>query len=184
MKDYFLKTKRLGLRPLLLEDARGYWNWFNDEEICKFNSHHKIPMTLQDAEEYIKQSSGKNSLIVLAIEELSAQKHIGNISLQNIDYLNRSAEMAFMIGNRESWGKSYATEAGAALLKHAFFTLNLHRVYLGTAENNIGMQHVAAKLGFTLEGRRKEALFKDNQYRDILEYGILKRDFEGIEKNV
>ena len=56
---------------------------------------------------------------------------------------------------------------------HGFTELNLHRIYLGTSDSNIGMQKLALKLGFTQEGCRTEALYKDGNYHDIWEYGLL-----------
>lgn len=160
-KVYFLSTKNLGLRSLRLDDALSgeYIDWFNDIKVCQYNSHHIYPYTIDKGKQYILETSERTDIIVLAIEELFSGNHIGNISLQKIDYISRNAEIAFLIGDKKSWCKSYATEAGRVVIQYAFNTLNLHRLYLGTAENNIGMQKVATKLGFTQEGIRKEAIF-------------------------
>lgn len=174
MAIFFIETERLGLRQLVIEDAQSeYAEWFNDAKICRMNSHHRYPMSKEELGQYITSVNHSRSCIVLAIVEKQSKKHIGNISLQDINYVDRSAELAFLLGNVDSWGKGYATEAGKAMCTHAKETLNLHRVYLGTADNNYGMQKVAGKLGFTKEGLRKEAMYKENQYHDIIEYGLI-----------
>ena len=68
-------------------------------------------------------------------------------------------------------------EAGDLLINHAFQNLNLHRIYCGTSSNNIGMQKLATKLGMKKEGVRKDSIFNDGRYYDIIEYGII-NDYE------
>ena len=177
----FLESSELYLRPLVPEDADGpYVTWFNDKEVCRGNAHHKFPYTLQAALEYIESAQNFAKAFVLAIIEKENQSHIGNISLQKIDPISRSAEFAIVIGDKQSWGKGYSKQAGRLILDHAFFTLNLNRVYCGTFENNLPMQKLASYLGMTEEGRRRKAAFKDNRYLDILEYGVLREEY--IEK--
>ena len=174
----FLESSELYLRPLVPEDAGGpYMAWFNDEEVCRGNAHHKYPFTKQAALEYIEATQKYNKTLVLAIIGKKEQRHIGNIALQKIDPVFRSAEFAIVIGDRQSWGKGYSKQAGRLILDHAFFTLNMNRVYCGTFENNIPMQKLAAYLGMIEEGRRREAAFKDNRYLDVLEYGVLREEY-------
>jgi RimJ/RimL family protein N-acetyltransferase len=59
------------------------------------------------------------------------------------------------------------------MIKHGFKVLNLHRIHCGTASNNQGMQKLAEKLGMQKEGIRRDALFKNGKYFDVVEYGII-----------
>lgn len=175
---FFLKTERLGLRLLDFADnlGEGYSQWLNDPIVCQYNSHHRFPISRQGINDYISDMQDSRSNIVFAIIELDSGKHIGNISLQCINNIDRTAEVAFIIGDTESWGKGYATEAGIAVCRHAFLELNLNRLYLGTTDNNVGMQRVADKLNFKQEGIRREAIYKNGLYHDIIEYGLLKNE--------
>ena len=174
----FLVGNNIYLRPLAEQDLEGdYLNWFNDSEVCQYNSHHVFPMTKEKAEEYIKKVSSSGTDLVLAIVLNTNNRHIGNISLQNINYVNRSAEFAIIIGDKKSWGKGYGQQATHLIIKHGFKQLNLHRIYLGTSVENIAMQKLAKAVGMSQEGIRKEAMFKNGQYRDIVEYGILDSQF-------
>jgi len=174
----FLEGKDVYLRPLIIEDANGsYVNWFNDPQVCEGNSHHRYPYTKQAALNYIEEAQRFDKALILAIVERETQKHVGNISLQKIDLVARTAEFAIVIGEREFWGKGFSKQASRLLLDHAFLTLNLNRVYCGTYENNIAMQNLAKYLGMKEEGRRRKATYKLNRYLDILEYGVLKEEF-------
>lgn len=174
----FLEAEDIYLRPLQVEDADGpYVGWFNDPIVCEGNAHHKYPYTRQAALDYIEAAQNFSKALILAIIEKADHKHIGNIALQKIDQVARSAEFAIVIGDQGYWGKGYSKQVGRLLLDHAFFTLNLNRVYCGTYENNLAMQKLAGYLGMREEGRRRKAAFKNNRYLDIFEYGVLKEEY-------
>jgi len=178
MINSFLKTQRLILEPLTQKHLSDeYVSWLNDNEVCKYNRHQTIPNTKEKTLSYINSLTNNLSSIVFAIIEKESSLHIGNIALQNVDYINSNADISIIIGEKSAWGKSYATECYRAIISYAFYTLNLHRVYIGTHEKNIAMQKVAKKIGMKEEGRKREAIFKDGQYYDLIQYGLLKREY-------
>lgn len=169
-----LQGNTIYLRPLEIEDANGdYPNWLNDKEVCRYNSHGDTLYTKEMAIEYIKSTQNSSACKVFAICDKCSDKHIGNISLQAISTKNQSAEFAIIIGEKTFWKKGVSKEAGQLLLNYGFEQLNLHRIYCGTSEANIAMQHLALALGMMPEGRRKEAIKKHNKFYDVLEYGII-----------
>jgi len=170
----FLDGEKIYLRGLEEQDLEGnnYLKWLNSQEVNSFNSHGRFAYSKEQAKAYIEGSYADSTKLVLAIVEKSSNLHIGNIALQSIDTINRSAELAIMIGEKPAHGIGY--EASKLIIEHGFSELNLHRIYCGTSSENIAMQKLALKLGMQLEGRRKEALFKHGKYVDILEYGIIK----------
>lgn len=175
----FLESARLILRPLCIEDLEGdYITWLNSKEVCVGNGHHVYPYTAEKATSYIEGTSATNDVIVLAIEEKTTGKHIGNIALSQINLLYRSAELAFLIGDKNAWGKGYGKECGMLLIEHAFDAMNLNRIGCGTFNTNIGMQKLALALGFKKEGARREAAYKNGVYQDIIVYGLLKSEWD------
>lgn len=171
-KTIFLKGEKIALRPLNEEDVFGnYSKWLNDKEIVQFNSHGRFPQTPELLIEFVKSSLRSKNALVLGIVDLSNNQHIGNISLQNISWIDRSAEIAFLLGEKNYWGTGVMKEAGDLLIDHGFSTLNLHRIHCGTSSENLGMQKLALKLGMEQEGVRKQALFKQGRFVDIIEYG-------------
>ncbi|MBI1952741.1 MAG: GNAT family N-acetyltransferase [Candidatus Omnitrophica bacterium] len=174
----FLQTKRVLLRSLTEADCDGaYLNWLNDPEVCRHNGHHLFPYRPEDAVRYVKKMLASPNDLVLAVTLTDGGRHIGNISLQNIDWVNRLAEFAILIGEKDCWGKGYSKEAARLLLDHGFRSLNLHRIHCGTSASNMPMRGLAAHLGMREEGRRRQALFKQNSYLDLLEYGLLREEF-------
>ena len=174
----FLIGEKVLLRPLQEEDASGrYPSWLNDADVSFGNSHHVYPYTRQQAVDFIRSLSGQKSAIVLAIVEKLSMQHVGNISLQSINYTTRCAELAVLLGEKSCWGKGFGTEASHLLVTHGFLSVNLHRIELGTPSFNIGMQKIAVALGMKQEGVKREAFFKNGGYHDIFSYGILRSEY-------
>jgi [ribosomal protein S5]-alanine N-acetyltransferase len=177
-KTPLLSGKKVVLRSLLREDLTGrYFSWLNDPETCRFNAHGRFPNGEILMEEYLKKVTTSASDLVLAVVDLSTELHVGNISLQNISWIDRSAEYAILLGDSEHRGRGLAKEASDLILAHGFNQLNLRRIYCGTAEDNVPMQKLAHYMGMQPEGRRRQAMFKNNSYKDVLEFGILKEEF-------
>lgn len=175
MSRKFLEGSRVYLRPLSLEDAKSnYVNWLNDEEICRYNAHHRFVNTEEKTREYIQSINSSKNNLVLAICSKEDDKHIGNVSIQNINYIDSNAEFAIIMGEKDYHGKGLAYEASKLIIDHAFNSLNLHRIYCGTSEKNISMQKLATKLNMKKEGVLKEAIFKEGSYLDIVLYGLIK----------
>src|SRR3989338_10588993 len=177
-KQSFIKGATVELRLFGREHVtQEYISWFNDPEVTEYNRHGSTKYTLERALEYLEEMQHSSGSIVFAIIAKDANRHVGNISLQNINPKNQSAEYAIIIGDKEYWGKGIAKEASVLILKHGFKELNLHRIYCGTPVKNIPMQKLAASLGFVQEGIRKDAMFKNGEFVDVIEYGLLKRKF-------
>ncbi|MDD5136216.1 MAG: GNAT family protein [Candidatus Omnitrophica bacterium] len=178
-RPYIYETANLCLRGLQLDDLKGnYANWFNDREVCKYNSHGAFPKSRGELETYIKSTLVSKDKIVWAIIDKKTLTHIGNVCLQCIDWINRSAEFAVIIGEKDYWGKGYAGSAASLLLKHGFDKMNLNRIYCGTAANNTGMKRLALRLNMRREGVRRQALYLSGKYVDAYEYGILRDEFK------
>ncbi len=181
----FLRGEHLYLRPLVATDAEGaYVSWFNDKEVCEGNSHHVFPYTTDAALSYIRYAGETRDSVILAIVLLEGDQHIGNIALQSINPVDRTAEFSIVIGDKTVWGKGYAKEAARLLFDHGFYSLNLHRIGCGTFQNNEAMKRLAAYLGMREEGLRREAVFKNGRYVNVIEYGVLRSEYTSLWSRV
>ena len=168
-KEYFV-------RPLVQDDVDGpYPGWFEDQEVCRYNSHGKFFKTKEYFQEYVA-ALDKEEQVVWAICHVK-DGHIGNISLQQISSINRTAEFAVILGDKRHWGRGVGLLASHALVRHGFEKLNLERIYCGTAATNEGMKKLAVAIGMSHEGTRRRHLFLEGSWVDVLEYGILREEF-------
>lgn len=178
MHKEFLVGNNIYLRQIEENDINeNYQQWFNDEEVCFLNSHHRFPNYAQDMQAYYQDIIKSRNNLILAIVAKDTDLHVGNISLQNIDFINQNAELAIIVGDKEYWGKGIGKEACQLIIDHGFNNLNLYRIYFGTAAENTGMQKIGKILGFKKEGVARSALFKNGVFHDFYNYGLLKDDF-------
>lgn len=179
MSTPFLAGEHIDLRPLELADVSDrYLHWFHDEEVCRYNSHHRFPMSAEALHAYVQSVMVSKDSIVLAIIDKVTRTHVGNISLQSIDWIARSAELAILIGEKDFWGKGIGREASALLITHGFDQLDLNRIWMGTMEENAGMLKIAEKLGFLREGVLREANYKNGAFSNGIILGLLRSDFK------
>jgi len=170
-----IKGEHLYLRPLEENDANGHYpNWLNNPVICKYNSHGDKVYTKKMALDYIRFVNSSISHKVFAICHNSTKIHIGNISLQQISKKNNSAEFAILFGELDFMGKGLSKKASQLILEYGFKELKLHRIYCGTSQYNIPMQKLAISLGMKQEGIKKDAMYKNGTYIDMIEYAIVK----------
>jgi [ribosomal protein S5]-alanine N-acetyltransferase len=165
-----------------------YKGWFYDPVVTQYNSHGLFPYTKAQQEAFMAAVQGNDqSRIVWAIEHsvvwapdepMKAEwSHIGNISLQSINMLNRSAEIAIVIGDTNTHRTGVGTFACSKVLDHAFIKLGLHRVWTGTLSINLGMCNVAKKIGMVEEGRFRQGVFRDGMFEDVVVYSILEDEY-------
>jgi [ribosomal protein S5]-alanine N-acetyltransferase len=167
------------VRALRASDLDGpYPGWFEDLEVCRYNSHGVFCRTRAWFEAYFRDLD-RNDRVVWAVCH-SVDGHIGNISLQSISWIDRRAEFAILMGDKRHWGKGVSILAGRRLLEHGFTRLNLERVYCGTAATNTAMRKLAAKLGMAEEGCRRKHVYLEGSWVDVVDYGVLRDEFLGM----
>jgi ribosomal-protein-serine acetyltransferase len=103
-------------------------------------------------------------------------KLVGAIGVTSLDEEKASVEIGYYLA-ADACGRGIATRACAAMLDHLFKEIRLHRVELRMAATNQRSIRLAEKLGFTLEGRLREADVFNQARRDLLIYGMLSRDW-------
>jgi RimJ/RimL family protein N-acetyltransferase len=102
---------------------------------------------------------------------------IGQVSLKSIRWFNRKAELSLFL-KPEHQGKKLGLKILEAMMEHAFGKLNFYRLEAEVIEYNERALKLVEMLGFTMEGRLRQAKYSDGKYHDILRFGILKHEFD------
>ncbi|MBG9979422.1 GNAT family N-acetyltransferase [Facklamia sp. DSM 111019] len=171
------ESSKINLRKLTSEDVEIYHNWRNDIEVMKFTSPIIDTYSYHETEVFVKNvllsSPNSKAYIIETIE----RKAIGIISLINIDFKNQNAEIIIDIGDKESWGKGYGTEAITMLVNYAFNEMNLHKLYLKVFSFNKAAIRLYQKIGFENEGVSKEMLYREGEWHDVFHMGLCGSDW-------
>lgn len=178
MQRPFIVGEKLYLRALEAEDVKNYYHWLNDSEVTKYTSHGIFPVTREEEEKWYSEVAKSKNTIVLAIVDKKTDTHIGNCTIENIDWVSRRAEYALIIGEKEFWGKGYGIKVAKLMIAYAFDKLNLRKVYFGVpAEMKRYVKKLTEELGAFHEGLWKEELYRDGKYYDIIRMSVFRKDY-------
>jgi RimJ/RimL family protein N-acetyltransferase len=120
--------------------------------------------------------------LLFSIRTLDADKLIGFIALDGINWTDRDSYVAIGIGEPDFWGKGCGTDAMRLMLRYSFTELNLHRISLNVyAYNQRGIRSYE-KCGFQHEGCIREFVLRDGRRSDMLHMGILRAEWESLSK--
>ena len=174
---YFKKLvgERIYLSPRSIEDAEIFTDWMNDFETTDFLGKSGHLMSLEGERKYLEEHNNEEALFVIVT--IKDNKMIGTISLEKINYINRRATLAILIGDKDYRSKSYGTEAIRLILDYGFNYLNLNNIDLHVLEFNDRALNCYKKCGFKECGRRRKAEFVDGNYYDVIEMDILAEEF-------
>lgn len=101
---------------------------------------------------------------------------LGYVLLRNVDLLNRSAELHTSIFVEQDKGLGYT--AAKEMLRYGFNSLGLNSISTFAFEERVVA--LLDKTAFVREGVRRQALYKDGRFIDIVLYSILKTEWDKL----
>lgn len=178
---HFLKellTNRLLLRKFKDEDAREMVNILKDKEVASTTLMLPYPCPLEKSKEIIDgylNDQKHYKTIRWAITLRNNNKFIGGIRLVPNNRFN-SAEIGFWLG-KDFWRNGYTFEAAEAVIKFAFGELKLNRLEAHAMTENMSSIKLMEKLGFNQEGYHPDLVIKWDEYKDVITFGLLRKNF-------
>src|SRR5688500_15729272 len=170
-----IQTARLTLRPLTLDDAERLHELVTAREVALNTLRIPHPYPEGMAEEWIgkRKEQEADGEFAFAIDDGALVGVIG-LHLKRDD---DTAEIGYWLGV-PYWGRGYASEAAAALIRFGFEALNLNKIYAGYFSRNPASGRVLQKCGMRYEGTLRQHHKKWGEYVDLEFYSILKNDWE------
>lgn len=178
-EEAFLEGMTVYLRsPDLEKDVlNGRWfAWFNDKQVTKYLGQGAYPNTRAKQIEFVEGLKHDKTRVVLCIIVKSTQQHIGVISLNNIDLLNRKAEISIVMGENR-YPVEAALESMALMTEYGFERLNLNKIDAGQAEGLWKWVNTLALIGYRIEGYQEAILIRDGKVHNGAHTGITAERF-------
>jgi ribosomal-protein-alanine N-acetyltransferase len=174
-----LETPRLVLRALSLADAPQVQQLAGVREVA--DTTLSIPHPYEDglAEAWIGSLAdlyARREQVVFAITARPAGEVIGAIGLV-LRLVHDRAELGYWIG-KPFWGRGYATEAAAAVVRYGFDVLNLNRIHACHFARNPASGRVLEKIGMRREGISRQHVRRWGRFEDLVHYGMLREERE------
>jgi ribosomal-protein-serine acetyltransferase len=168
----------MGVRPLEIEDAeelhalvernRGHLaRWMpwaagqNREGTERF---------LAGAEEQLARDDGFQA----AVEPEG--EIVGVVGFHAVDRVNRNTSLGYWLA-ADAQGRGTMTATVGALLDHAFYEWELHRVEIHCAPENTRSRAIPERLGFHEEAVLRETELVGGRYLDSVVYGLLETEW-------
>ncbi|MBF0527311.1 MAG: GNAT family N-acetyltransferase [Deltaproteobacteria bacterium] len=146
--------ERIYLRRLLVTDvAEDYLAWLRDDEVVSYLELRFAHHTLESLRHYVIGGMAARDKLLLGIFLKDQDRHIGNISLNWIDWNHYWADVGIMIGDKTCWRQGLGTESVGLIKETAFGSLGLHRLAAGIYSNNVGCIKAFSRAGFEPEAR-------------------------------
>jgi RimJ/RimL family protein N-acetyltransferase len=124
---------------------------------------------------------GPDSL-AMAIHIADTGRLIGSCAFSQLDGDNGSAMYHITIGEKDTWGHGYGTEATWLMLDHAFRVLGLHRIALTVFQFNERAIRAYRSCGFQVEGRAREAIWRDGHWWDEIQMSVLAGEWRDLAR--
>ncbi len=167
-----LQTPRLLLRPLAHDDWRSVHAYASDAAVMRYVPGGAL------SEDQVRAIAGENegdAAMVAAVLTLE-ERVIGHLPF-HAWYAPRIYEIGWVFHPRYQ-GRGYATEAAAALLRHGFGTLGLHRVVATCQPENVASWRVMEKIGLRREAHfRKCFQVDETSWLDEYLYALVEDDW-------
>ena len=149
--------------PARAREPREFLRWYSDAEVARLTRYQDGPMRPDEIERFFAARALGPESLSLAVHVRDSDRLIGTCALSQLDSDNGSALFHITIGEKDTWGRGYGTEATRLMLDHAFGTLNLHRIGLSVFSFNERAIRSYRSCGFVIEGRAREAIWRDGQ---------------------
>jgi len=148
-----LETERLLIRPWRADDRDAFVAMTRDPEVMRF-VHGGTPYSETEIEEFLARQARQESefgVCMGAMVEKSSGRVVGIAGIQPLGTTG-DLEIGWWVA-RDLWGHGFATEAGAAAMRHVFQTLGRSRVVAIIDPGNDASVRVAARIGMRYDRR-------------------------------
>lgn len=164
---------KIELRPWQIDDLDSLIENGNNFEVARFMTDvFPHPYTEEAARRFIDLATTEKPkrLKAIAVDGMA----VGGIGIHpKTDVLKKNAELGYWLG-QAYWGKGIASQVVPQMVKFAFETYDITRLYACVYGNNKASQRVLEKCGFKLEAHFDKTIFKNGEFLDELIYAVRK----------
>jgi len=148
----------------------GWADWFNKISQLENTTHGVFPNFPETQFKILEGIRNRDKLVLLVCEK-SLNRAFGVVSLQSVNLVSRSAEIAINIGNPELsvMPSLAALEAMALISEHGFSVMGLERIYAGQAYPSLlGWNKLLEVIGFRVEGITRGTFRRGHKVSDTV----------------
>jgi RimJ/RimL family protein N-acetyltransferase len=156
--------------------------WTHNSEYMRLYSFDPVrPLAVEQVkkqfEKIEKEMEDDKNLFHFHMRIKEDNRLVGVARVEYVEWNTGSCYLKLGIADSADRRKGFGSEVFNMLARYAFRELNLYRVTAITADYNTAALAFFEKHGFTLEVRRREAIYRDDRHWDLIQYGLLAEEW-------
>lgn len=176
-----IKGKLVGLRAVEREDLSLLRDWRNIPDFRK-NFREVRELNMENQEKWFERiiENSKNDFMFI-IERLKDKKPIGVCGLVYVNWIIRSTDFSFYIGDEAKYidDDGYTEEAASLLLNYGFEDINMHKIWMELYEfDSKKIEFFTKKFDFSRDGLLRDNCFEGGKYYNSNIYSLLESEYK------
>lgn len=175
-----LKGKVVGLRAIEREDLEQLKVWRNNENFRQFFREFR-ELNQENQNSWFSKISHSPNDFMFAIIDLKTNLIIGACGLLYVNWVIRSADFSFYIGQNEIYiddKTGYSKDACDLLINYGFKTLNLNKIWMELYEVDTSKINFFTKIyNFKVDGILRDNCFHQGKYFNSKIISLLSTDY-------
>ncbi len=157
----------------MIDDVDGLIKHGNHPNITRFMSDGFSNLfTPEKAKAFIEYANTGNNKLYRTID-INGEASGGIGILLQPDMYCKNAELGYWLAE-PFWRQGIISRAIPMMVKEAFETFAINRIYAVPFSNNPASHRVLEKAGFSLEARHEKKVYKNGEFLDELVYAIIR----------
>jgi len=154
------------------------------EEVRKLHNHPEVlkyltdirPVSEQEQEQWFTKISNSRANYRFIARLKESLDLVGVFRLDKLDHVNQSAQIGLDV-HPTFQNMGFGTEIYGIFFKLLFNDWNLHKLSLETLSSNVRARRLYVRLGMSIEGTLRQAVYRNGMYEDLVIYGVLKSEW-------
>ncbi|MEW2115141.1 GNAT family protein [Streptomyces sp. NPDC005474] len=171
-----LTGERAVLRPFTEDDVPVMARILSDPEVLRFTFEPDTVITPESLRSWYGSRSDRTDRLDLAVTDRATGELVGEVVLNEWNPATRSCSFRTLLGPRGR-GRGLGTEATRLIVAYGFEQLGLHRIELQAYAHNQRALRVYEKVGFVVEGVRRQVQLREGEWADEVLMAILDHEW-------
>ena len=173
-----LHGERIKLRPIRADDLPMMRGWFQERETAATWARHPVIAESHFESDLHGRFATFDRDGHFAVENEQGE-FIGRIDYDDLNPIDRTAELSILIGTPDARSRGYGSDAMHTLIEHLFNDRQIERLWLSVIAFNLPAIRLYEKLGFVHEGALVQTVWLDDAWHDLLLMGMFRSEYRG-----
>ncbi|MCR5502615.1 MAG: GNAT family N-acetyltransferase [Lachnospiraceae bacterium] len=163
------KKEEMILRPITEEDTADIIRWRNSDHVRRNFLYQELfteEVHLHWLHTMVETGKVRQFIMILRSEDRLKERPVGSVYLRDIDTEKGTAEYGIFIGEKDTLGRGYGTQACRMMRSYAKNVLKLKKLFLRLFEDNEAARKSYESAGFSVIPGRREKVFSVMEQRE------------------